>query len=93
MAIFTAGGPRFRDLGLRDALFSAHGCPPGFYFHDARVSGSVVPEAGPLPVFELLNEASRYRVAMHVLEFLDVFCVGHPTLVTMRLCQGWGTRQ
>ena len=49
----------------------ARGCPFGFDLDRAGLAGGVVPEAAPLVVFRLLDEAPPDRIAMNVDSLLD----------------------
>ena len=57
--------------------------PLGFDFYSAGFAGEVVAIAAPWPVFGVFCEASFYRVAVDVLELLDVLLVGEDVEVVV----------
>ncbi len=61
-------------LILRTFLhFSTVRSPFRFDLNDAHLSGSVVKEARPWPLFRLRNKTAPHRIAMHVLQLFDAF--------------------
>ena len=65
--------------------FAAVRCPFGFDFYSAGFAGEVVAVAAPGPVFRGFYEAAVYRVAVDVLQLLDVLLMGEDVEVVVTI--------
>jgi hypothetical protein len=60
---------------IRQLIPSLKSSPLRFDFGCSPQPGCIVAEAGPRPVFGLLNESPRDRVAMHVAQLFDALFI------------------
>jgi hypothetical protein len=80
--------PNFRSDSHQ---FAFPRCPFRFNLHNAFEARSVVPKAGPRPIFRFRDQPPRHWVAMHIPQLLNALLLGPDVeIIVPRLPEGLG---